>query len=164
MAPSAVTLRSLSAVCGVLTVVVAYLWGRWLRGPRAGLLGALLLALAPMAVYYSREAKAYPFVTLFALLGTYLWARYLVRAGRAGSDAGAAPLRAPRWAWPAYVICMALALSAHYYALLLVAAQGAWLLWEGLLARHDTTARRQWGADFGRWALAALAMVALVSP
>ena len=58
-------LRSLSALAGVATVPVAYLIGIELRGRRAGLMAAALVAVNPMLLWYSQEARAY---ALFALL------------------------------------------------------------------------------------------------
>jgi uncharacterized membrane protein len=43
-------LRSLSAACGLLAVVLTWLIGRRLFGPLVGTLAALLLAVAPLAV------------------------------------------------------------------------------------------------------------------
>jgi 4-amino-4-deoxy-L-arabinose transferase-like glycosyltransferase len=150
---SAFSLRLLSVACGLLTIPLLYLWGRRLGGPTVGLLAALLLALSPMSIYYSREAKAYPFVTLFAVLGAYVWARHIH-----GQE------RAPRWAWPAYVFATALALAAHYYAILLLAAQGVWLLLEWLSAARAPQERHARARDLRRWLLACAAVAALLLP
>ena len=58
-------LRSLSALAGVATVPVAYLLGAELRGRRAGIVAAALVAVNPMLLWYSQEARGY---ALFALL------------------------------------------------------------------------------------------------
>lgn len=150
---SAFNLRLFSVLCGLLILPILYLWGRWLQSPAAGLLAALLLALSPISIYYSREAKAYPFVTLCALFGAYVWARHLQ-----------GQRHAPRWAWPIYVLAMALALAAHYYAILLVSAQGAWLAFEWLSAGHAPEARRALARDLRRWLLANAAIGALLLP
>src|SRR4051812_39825565 len=52
-----VGLRSLSALAGVATVPVAFLIGRQLRGERAGLAAAALVAVNPMLLWYSQEAR-----------------------------------------------------------------------------------------------------------
>lgn len=152
---SAFNLRLLSVVCGVLTVGLAFVWGRRLGGNGAGLLAALLLALSPTAIYYSREAKGYPWVTLWEWVGLTL----LVRI----DDPGAAPRdgRALLALWTGYVIASALAVGAHYYALFVHLSQGAWLL--AMLAWE----RPGWRAAWERlwpWALAQIAVVALVAP
>ncbi len=106
-------LRLLSAVCGVLTVALAYAWGRWQGGVAVGLLAAALVAVWPVHIYYSREAKAYPWVTLWAGLAAYLWLRYADQVTR---------LRVLPWLGA--VMAGILALGAHYYAALWIAAQG----------------------------------------
>jgi 4-amino-4-deoxy-L-arabinose transferase-like glycosyltransferase len=46
--------RLVPGCCGVLMVLLAYGWGRRAFGPRAGFLGALVLALTPRFVYLGR--------------------------------------------------------------------------------------------------------------
>jgi mannosyltransferase len=58
-------LRSVSALAGVATVPVTYLIGAELRSRRAGLAAAALVAVNPMLLWYSQEARAY---ALFSLL------------------------------------------------------------------------------------------------
>ncbi len=145
---SAYNLRLLSVVCGVLTIPLAFAWGRWLKDDAAGLLAALLLAASPLAIYYSREAKAYPFVTLFGTLGLYLWARHLKGA----------PRRRP-WLWGIYLLCGVLTLGSHYYALLLYGSQGAWLLVEALYRGFPAVRR-----DLRNWLLAQGAILAALAP
>jgi hypothetical protein len=111
-------------MCALLTLPILYGWGRWQSGPKVGLAAAAFYALAPMAAYYSREAKGYPFVTLFATLQTYVWARHLL------SDE-----RPPTWAWLVFMVSGVLALGAHYYVILLFIVQGAWMLFSGRRTR-----------------------------
>ena len=147
---SAYNLRLLSVVCGVLTILLVFCWGNWLGGPYAGLVAALLTALSPMAIYYSREAKAYPFVTLFTCLALYVWARYL--------DTSERPRRV---FWLVYILSSAVALGAHYYAVFLVPAQAIWLIVSSIssrLPRPEATKR------LSRWLLAQLAIGALILP
>lgn len=122
---SALNLRLFSALLGIATVALVYLWGEWLGGPLAGLLAAALMALSPMAIYYSREAKGYPFVAFLGLLAPYVWARYLLRGERRR-----------RWLWGVYITAVALSVGAHYYAVFLSVAQGTWLTLGALLARR----------------------------
>ncbi len=155
---SAFNLRLLSVLLGLVTVWLVYLWGEWLGGPAVGLSAALLTALTPMAVYYSREAKGYPFVAAFGLAATYLWARYL-----AGGE------RRP-WLWPIYVLCQAAAVGAHYYAVLLIVAQGVWLAadllrgWRRQRPRPGEEASPPAMRRIASWVLAQFATGALVFP
>lgn len=156
----ALQLRALSALCGVLGVYLLYVWGRWLYGRPAGLAAATLAAVWPAFVHHSREGKPYSFVLLLAALSVYLWQRYLDGAPR---------IVAPRWRllpWLGAVLAAALALGAHYYVGLWMAAQGlglvAMLAAERCLCREDT--RREALRRVGRWLSVQLAAVALVAP
>jgi mannosyltransferase len=75
VANSEVVLRSLSAVSGVAAVVLTYLIGRRLFGTLVGCLAALLLAAAPLAVYYSQEVRMYALVTALGLLAAWAYDR-----------------------------------------------------------------------------------------
>ena len=97
-----------SAVFGVATVAITYVLGRREFGRAVGLLGATMLAISPLHVYYSREGRMY---ALLALLVT-LWIASLLRANRDNS-----------WrAWSLYAVVGAAILYTHYYAGLTVAA------------------------------------------
>jgi mannosyltransferase len=72
---SALALRSLSAAWGVLMVVITFLIGRRLFGTLPATIAALLLAVAPLAVYYSQEVRMYAQVTALALLAVYAYTR-----------------------------------------------------------------------------------------
>jgi uncharacterized membrane protein len=95
-------LRSLSALAGVATIPVAYLVGRELRGARTGLLAAALVAVNPMLLWYSQEARAYSLLGLFCALSLL----YCLRALRLGAR------RDFTW-WGVF---SALALATHYFA------------------------------------------------
>ncbi len=110
-----VALRSLSAICGVLTVPIAYAAARKLVSPRAGLIAAALTAASPLLVWYAQEARAYEMVVL-------LTSASLLAFAHARADARS------RWLG-AWVIVSALALATEYYALLVVAPEALWLLY-----------------------------------
>ena len=107
-------LRSVSALAGVATVPVAYLIGLELRGRRAGLMAAALVAVNPMLLWYSQEARAY---ALFALLCSASLL-YCVRAIRSGS-------RRDVLGWG---VVSGLALATHYFAVFPLVAEVVWLL------------------------------------
>ena len=102
-------LRSLSAVAGVATVPVAYLIGRELRGRRTGLMAAALVAVNPMLLWYSQEARAYALLALLCAVSLL----YCVRALRHGR----------RRDFVFWGIASALALATHYFAAFAVAAE-----------------------------------------
>ncbi len=108
-------LRSLSAVCGVLLVPVAFATARLLMGRRAAVIAALLTACNPLLIWYSQEARAYEMVALLcglSLLGC-VWAL---------DD------RRPR-ALALWVIASLLALTTHFYASIVIVPEAVILLW-----------------------------------
>jgi mannosyltransferase len=109
-----VALRSLSALFGTATVPVAYLIGRELIGRRAGLALAALVAVEPMLVWYSQDARAYALLVLLSAAALL----FFVRARRSGSRRDLA------W-WAAL---SALALASHWFAFFPLAIEAAWLL------------------------------------
>ena len=83
--------RTLSALCGALTIPLIYLLGRRMAGEGAGLVGALILAVSPFHVRLSQEARMYTLLTLAA--GSALYAFVVLldrRQGRPGSRGSAA--------------------------------------------------------------------------
>jgi uncharacterized membrane protein len=76
------SIRLLSAIPGIGTVVVGALLVRQLSTPRAALLAALLLALFPFAVRYSQEVRMYSLLTLLLLSATLMLMRWLRRPER----------------------------------------------------------------------------------
>ena len=107
-------LRSLSALFGAATIPVAYLIGRELASNRAGLIAAALLAVNPMLIWYSQEARSYAVLVFFGTLALL----FFVRALRSWSGRDLA-----LWA-----LASALALCSHYFAVFAVAIEAVWLL------------------------------------
>jgi uncharacterized membrane protein len=133
-------LRSLSAVCGVLTVPVAWAAARALVSRRAALIVCALTACNPLLIWYSQEARSYELLVL--LTAVTLLAFAYAREAPSALTVGA-------WA-----LASALALATHYYAVVTVAPQAAWLLWE----RRDRAAVR---IGVGIVAVCGLALVPL---
>ena len=109
-----VGLRSLPALIGTATIPVVWALGRRIGGDGAGLVAAALVAVNPMLVWFSQEARAYALLVLLAALATLLWLRALERPR---------PGRAAAWS-----VVAALAVATHYYAIFLVAPQAVWLV------------------------------------
>jgi len=109
-----VGLRSLSALFGAATVPVGYLIGARLANRRAGLILAALIAVNPMLIWYSQEARSYALLVFFGALALFFFVRAL-DTGRGRDLAG--------WA-----LASALALCSHYFAVFPVAIEALWLL------------------------------------
>jgi mannosyltransferase len=108
-----VGLRSLSALFGAATVPIGYLIGRQLVGRRAGLIAAAIVAVNPMLIWYSQEARSYALLVFFGALALLFFVRAL--QARGGRDLAL-------WA-----LASALALCSHYFAIFGVAIEAVWL-------------------------------------
>jgi mannosyltransferase len=129
-----VGMRSLSALFGAATVPLAYCIGAELSSRRAGLITAAVVAVSPMLIWYSQEARSYALLVFFCAASLLFFARAL--RTRSGRDLAL-------WA-----LASALALCSHYFAFFAVGIEGLWLL---------VALRSRW-----RLVLPALACVALV--
>ncbi|MGE5335895.1 MAG: glycosyltransferase family 39 protein [Nitrososphaerota archaeon] len=118
-------LRALSALFGLAVVPVAFLIGRELASRRAGLVLAALVAVNPMLIWYSQEARSYALLAFFGALSFYFFLRALNMAR--GRDLAL-------WA-----LASSLALWSHYFAAFPVGIEAVWLLgalrdrWRALL-------------------------------
>ena len=115
-----VGIRSLSALLGTATIPVAFLAAREALNTRAGLICAAIVAVNPMLIWYSQEARSYSMLVVFAALSLL----FFLRARRSGSGSDLA-----LWA-----LASAGALCSHYFAVFVVAIEAAWLIL-GLRAR-----------------------------
>ncbi|HEX8159731.1 MAG TPA: glycosyltransferase family 39 protein, partial [Solirubrobacteraceae bacterium] len=116
-----VGLRSLSALIGTVTIPAVWALGRRLGGNGAGLVAAALLAVNPMLVWFSQEARAYALLALLGALAALLWLRALEL-----------PTSSRLLAWG---LVAALAMATHYYAIFLVGPQALWLVYRAPTAR-----------------------------
>jgi mannosyltransferase len=116
----AVALRLLSALAGVVTVPVAWAIGRELSSRRAAVACAALVAVNPLFVWYSQEARAYALFVLFAAMAML----YFLRALRGEREGARSPADLA-----AFALSGALALLTHYFAVFLLAPMALWLLW-----------------------------------
>jgi mannosyltransferase len=110
-----VWLRSLSALAGTASIAVVYLAARaLLLSRRAGLVAAAIVAVSPVLIWFSQDARAYALVFLFAALSFLCFAR----AHRSGA-------RRDLVLWATF---SALAIATHYFAGFLVLPEAALLI------------------------------------
>lgn len=145
---SPIFIRGLSVVFGVGTVLAIFWLADLLHGHRVALLAAALMTFNAYEVRYSQEARSY---ALFLLLNTLssaffvAWLRTPTRRNRTG-----------------YIVASILACYAHFYSLLLIAAQWLSLRWSTprtLTDDEKSALRRAWIA-IGIGALPLLVFIA----
>ncbi len=109
-----VALRLPSALAGTATVAVAWGIGSQLAGRRAAIATAAFVAVNPLFIWYSQEARAYGLFVFLAALAMWCWLRADVdpTPGRLGAFAASG----------------AAALATHYFAVFLLAPMCLWLL------------------------------------
>lgn len=120
--PGAELARFLSVIIGTLLIPVGYCFGREImgvtfeagirrggRGDQLGLATAVVMTIAPMAIYYSQEVRMYGLVTLLGLSSTLFLVQIL--RGRRGA------------LWP-YIMTATLTLYTMYYGVFILMVQG----------------------------------------
>jgi mannosyltransferase len=108
------SLRLVSAIAGAATVPVAYELGRTIVSRRVGLILGALVAVNPLLLWFSQEARPYGLLILFAALSFLFFAKALDTPSR----------RNLGW----WALTSALAFACHYFALFLIAVEAAVLL------------------------------------
>lgn len=110
-----VGMRSLSALAGTASIAVVYMGAVALPLPRrAGLIAAAIVAVSPVLIWFSQDARAYALAFLLAALSFLFFAR----ARRSGTRRDLA--------W--WAVFSALAIATHYFAGFAVAPEAALLL------------------------------------
>ena len=109
---SEATVRGLSVLFGVATILTTYLLGKRLFGGKAAIVGATLSAINIFQIRYSQEARGYSLVMLLAVLSTYFFLRSINSPSQ-------------RRYWVGYAVASALGIYSHVFVYLVVAAH--WL-------------------------------------
>lgn len=109
---SEITLRYLSVIAGVLSAIIIFMLAEKLTDTKTGLLSAFLLAISPVHIYYSQEIRMYTLETLFALISSYLFLRFLVSGSR---------IKFSTIIW--YIITSSVAIHMHITAMLMILVQ-----------------------------------------
>jgi mannosyltransferase len=107
-------LRSLSALAGTATVPIVYAAAAVLVSHRVAAVAAALVAVNPFLIWYSQEARSYE---LLLALGALSFLTFIVALRK--------PTHRKLAGW---AVVSALALATHYFAVFLVAVEGAWLI------------------------------------
>lgn len=67
------SLRLPSVLFGVASVYVVYLIGKLIHSKKVGFISAILLAVAPLHIYYSQEARMYSLTLFLVILSVYFF-------------------------------------------------------------------------------------------
>ncbi len=146
------TLRAPALIAGIAAIPLAFALARTLFDRRAAIIAAWVMALAPIAVIESAEARGYAFVILFSMLATLALARARRIHAACACDASVD--------YALFSVACALAAWSHPVALLLPIAAGI----IGLLrCRVDAHARALTLASLAAGVLALVLVAPLLS-
>jgi 4-amino-4-deoxy-L-arabinose transferase-like glycosyltransferase len=148
--PSAATdwlWRLPSLLVGMLAVAATYRLGHDWLGQRAGLAGAFLLAVSPVAIRYSQEARMHELFLLMATLSTWTLTRTLAVNGRSW-----------HW-WLAYALATAASLYTVYLAFAVMLVQACWV-WIRIALQRSGMRRRM----LLRWGISVALALTLYAP
>ena len=142
-------LRSMSVFFGVVAAVFGYLFARRQFGRKAAIVGLFILALSPLFIRYSQEARMYTLATAIVLSATYVLTRALESKGRK--------------LWVIYGILVSLGMWTHYFTAL------AWIshwVWRYITIRKTGVRRKELLKKFfdKNWLTAFIVAVALYLP
>lgn len=115
-------IRIPSVIFGILTIDITFLIGRELFSRKIGLWGALFLALAPLHIYYSQEARMYAFAAFAVTISSY----FLLKM-----------VEGKKFSFWGYVLSICLVLYSDYVAYFILPAH---LLF--ILAHHKRTFKK----------------------
>ncbi len=105
--------RFVSAAAGALAVCLVYRLGERLLSRWVGLLAAVFVACAPLAVYYGQEARMYSLLLALSTLWSLVWLRLLAPQSPQKREHR-------RLLWLAYAGLGVVCLYTHYFAFLLL--------------------------------------------
>lgn len=110
-----VWVRLPSVAFGVLTVWFVYLVGKELFTKKVALIGSLLMAIAPLHVYYSQEARMYSLAALSATMSFHFFWRFVNQKNK--------------WDVVGYTAANILVLYSDYLAYFIIPTQAVYLFW-----------------------------------
>ncbi len=110
-----IALRMPSVIFGSLTVFLTYLLGKDLFNRRVGLLSSLFLAIGPLHIYYSQEARMYSFSAFAATLASFCLLKFL---------------RGEKIFYIFYPLSLGLVLYSDYLAYFYILSHIAYVFWQ----------------------------------
>lgn len=145
---SPVFMRSLSVVIAAATLPAIYWLAGLLYDRRVALIAAALFTFNAYSVRYAQEARSYALFLLLATLSSGFLISFLREPARRN--------------WRGYVLVTILAVYAHFYALLLVAAQWLAVKWLGSNPHFSNEAPSQPARLRRAWIVIGIALLPLL--
>lgn len=115
--PKAITetrARSLSALLGILTVLLIYQVGRLFFGEKVGLLTSLIMAISSYQVFYAQEARLQTLLILLIILSLYFFYRSLREK--------------KKFLWLGFILSTTLSLYTFFYSFFIILGENLFFL------------------------------------
>lgn len=119
-----VGLRALSALAGLLTVLLAMAIARELSGRRAAAAAGVVAALSPLLVWYAQEARSYALYVLLVSAALWGFVRALMHPTARGASA-------------VFAASGSAAVLTHWFAIAPVGACASYLVYRAVVARRQ---------------------------
>ena len=117
---SAMSLRILSAVAGIVATLFIFILGRQLYSTREGLVAASLLAVSWFPVFLSQNGRPYSLLILLTIVSFHLWLRLQQKLWKKD---------AVGWTtWLPYVLCAIFLIYLHYFGCLVIVIQALYFI------------------------------------
>ena len=110
------SLRFLSAIFDLLSIILIYFLGKELFGSKVGVFSSLLYATTMLNIVYAQEARPYSLFGCLALLSTLIFVLLYQRNYSTIKEKNS-------WWWVAYILINAFALYMNYMAIFVLAFQ-----------------------------------------
>ena len=144
------SVRLPSALAGIWAIFIMYRVGCQLFSRNEALIASLVLALSPLHVYYSQEARVYEIMTLLSLLSFYFFLKVL-KKGYLRAQAG-------------YVLCTSTLMYSHVYGLFVVLAQNLYLVTAFLISKPFRLREESRKPGLGGWVFLQVLLFLLYVP
>ena len=113
------SLRLPSAIFSTLALIPLYILAKEMFNKKTALMAAALMALSPFHIWYAQEGRTYALTLLLSLLSSLFFYYYIAK----------------RKFLPQYILFASLSLYSHYYCIILIIFQFAFLIYKNLISR-----------------------------
>lgn len=136
--------RALSALFGILSIVMLYRTALLIFGEKTGLLAVLLLSLSSFNIFYSQEARMYTLLTFLSLSSMY----YFIKLLSGGN----------KWSSACYLVFSLLLIYTQNFGIFVILAQDIYLMVLLILPGSRS------GTPLKRWIILQVLLLVFYSP
>ena len=132
------TLRFLSLIFSVLSILMIYKLGELSFDKKTGLISAFILSVSPIHIWYAQEVREYSLLCFLVMASVYFFIRTLKENKRCF--------------WVGFILTATLSLFTNYFAFLIILASGLFFLY------------KEYRISAKKWLISCLAILLLFGP